>query len=79
MQGKPVINLKAHPHLRQQTVKLANGGRDQPRGGRRAAAKRDLAVLRIIRLPQLAAELDVQLLKPPGVRQQLLPVQRERR
>ena len=60
-------------------MKPADGGRNQPCGRGRAAAKGDLAVLRIVRFAQLAAELHVQLLKAAGVGQQLLPVQRERR
>ena len=79
MQRQPVINLKAHPRLRQKAMKLADGGRNQPCGRGRAAAKSDLAVLRIVRFAQLAAELHVQLLKAAGVGQQLLPVQGERR
>ena len=79
MQSQPVINLKAHPRLRQKTMKLADGSRNQPRGGGRAAAKGDLAGLRIVRFAQLAAELDVKFLKTAGVRQQLLPMQSERR
>ena len=79
MQSQPVINLKAHPRLRQKTMKLADGSRNQPRGGGRAAAKGDLAVLRIVRFAQLAAEFDVKFLKTAGVGQQLLPMQSERR
>ena len=79
MQSKPVINVKTYPRLRQKTMKLSDGRRNQPRAGSRAAAKSDLAILRIVRLTQLATKLNIEFLKTARIRQQLLPVQRERR
>ena len=79
MQSKPVIDVKTHPRLRQKTMKLTDGRRNQPRAGSRAAPKSDLAILRIVRLTQLATEFNVEFLKTTRIRQQLLPMQRERR
>jgi hypothetical protein len=51
MQGKPVIDLKAHPRLRSTAMKLADGCRDQARRGRRAATERHFAIFAIVRFP----------------------------
>ena len=51
----PVVDMKTDPRLRQTTVKFTDRHRNQPRAGRRAAAERHFAVLRIVRFPQMAA------------------------
>jgi hypothetical protein len=51
MQGKPVIDLKAHPRLRETAMKLSDGRRDQARRGRRATTERHFAIFAIVRFP----------------------------